>query len=1127
MSSIGPTSATNVQPAATTTPAAPVTPTAQPNGSAPAFNPPPLKSASGEIIPTRKASIAGLSGTPNRATGTANRFAREVAFDTYTGVGSSPVARGFIRCEATAIPGGCRLNVQSFHSAKHDKLSLYLVAEVLDQKSNQMRTVVLSVLSKDEDLNGDTFRGNTYFDISYDEVNKFLAARNPNLKITPGLTTLAISAVYGSGHNAGGFSRGGTFRLPAAATPLNVVSVRTSAAAKDSADLPLDMQVAYPPTLTQQVPSLKPDGNIVSRLESEYKGTASGNDMRKAIREMYKLAEAAAAGNKKEVEKVLGNDWTIETVNRYWLKDDGSGKQPGKAGSGFFAGFRVDEHDLPIQDPMKDTYMDDGNLAMTRHEGAIRLRTNKQATMINVKPGGGRRDAKSGIVQRIEVGLELKPDSNTSAAAQALRSLASGTWAGTVFNHAQKEVHKLDNTLNLSSTLNPWLDIVQSRHKFTVKNEKTGVEIEFSLDEVHTKTVRPEHAKPDGSPREAEFFVLEAELDHLQLASANKSTYALANGQPQTGTFNDDTQQDTWLKATSDKVTMDIEPRLHELRDLDNESFRQTSSYKSFTEAVKKLIPSLFPNGLGVGHQKAAHAAEVLGLVFLDDKKLLGGLEEMVKESGYQWNQATEQAFTTAISDATRRRNLEAALVQGQGRNLPNLVRSYVANAALEYDVAAMKKRVAGTLAQAGLKSNAQVDAMLDQLTAAKLNPLNFESYLANIQSQRQAQVFAQMASSLGVSPAPVPDADLKKLFGDSLYGEKIAAALERHSADAAQQGEIEKFYSEAAQKGADIWEIRNNINSLVNSPQTYLQQLAQAHSITAPTLHASAGKLVEAAERNMQSQHLKANDALKTMMKKVADTRNLQEALSFVQTLGNDAPGVLAKEAARLGISAPKLSFDFATIDTLMQTAATNAKIAYDDGLKKLVHTCVEGGVPVAQLQRLIQQLANASDLATASRQVGVYLVGVSLPKVSYDIAATEAWIRQGMSTFAPHFAGGNALAKFTEELFKQGVTPSQAYNYVNNTLIRGKQNAQAYLQGLAASNLPDVPIDVDSLCRNWQQRWNAAWTPEVEKYVKSAFVKAQASPTFVLNQILNANVQSIVATVAQHSGVARPAGV
>jgi hypothetical protein len=577
---------------------------------------PPTPSAGGQIVQPRAVSINGLQGQAMNATNAANRFSGDANFNTYVATGDGAVARGFIEPEATPIPGGVRLNVRSFHKEKHSKVTLFLQAEVLDQKSNQLKTITLSVLTKDEDLCGDGFRGEHHFDIKYDDINKFLQAKNPKLQITPGTTSLAVAARWSNGHQAGGFGRGGSFRLPTTGAAQSVVGVRASAAT-DTADLPLDMQVAYPQRLTQSMRYLKPDGNIVSRLESELKGEASKQDMTQAVTTMYDLAAKAAQGDKTGIHAMLGPDWTIETVNRYWMKDDGNNTQ-GSPGTGFFQGFRVDSDGLPIQDPMNDQYMDDDQLRMTQHEGAIRLRKNKQATVINVKPGGGRRDDRTNITQRVEVGVELKPDATTSQAGQTLKSLATSyQWSNTVFNHAQKQVHDLDPNLKLQDALKPWLEVIQDRHKFTVKNEKTGVELELSFDKVNCKTLRPGHNDANGKPQEVEFYVLEAELDHLQLASSNATNYAAAsgNGSPSAGYFRDDTTQDKWLTSTSDEVTMDIEPRLHELDDLKNSSFRSTTSYKQFEGATGALIPALFPNGLVPGVQKSAAAAHKLGLV--------------------------------------------------------------------------------------------------------------------------------------------------------------------------------------------------------------------------------------------------------------------------------------------------------------------------------------------------------------------------------------------------------------------------------------------------------------------------------------------------------------------------------
>jgi hypothetical protein len=652
----------------------------------------------GNVVNAKPITAFGLQGNPNVAAGTSNRFARDASFDTYAANDAGgAVSRGFIKVDAQPMANGCRIEVASFHGNHNDKITLTLLAEVLDTQSNQLRTITLSVLAKSEVLNGASYRGKNYFDLNYDDVNKWLQAKNPALKLVPGHTNLAVAAKWDIGHQAGGFGRGGVFRIPPPLGAQSIAAVRSTGASSSSSeqtDLPLDMQVAFPQTLLAQVPQLKPTGSIQSRLESELKGNTGKKEMVAAVHEMYRLAELSHTGNDREIEKLLGKDWTIETVNRSWLKDDGSATQEGKAGAGFFKGFRVDAKGLPIQDPMRDSYMDDGNLMMTRHEGAIRLRTNAQATVVNVKPGGGRRDPQTQITQRIEVGVELNAHANTADAASAMQKLASGAWSGTVFNHAQKEVAKLDAGMNLSTCLVPWLDVVQERHKFTVKNKKTGVEIELSLDFVKAKTLRPGHADAAGAAREVEFCTLEAELDHLQLQSANQSTFVAAGTVTQ-GTFNTDADQDTWLKASSAAVTMDIDPRLHEIKDLENKSFRNTGSYKSFEGVTAKLVPMLFAGGLGEGRQKAAHAASLLGLVSYDDTALTKNIHDRISSAGFVVTPALAASIDAAIKLPRQRLLLDQGMSSGTAKNVAAWLQqglgatASVGLGALEYDLEA------------------------------------------------------------------------------------------------------------------------------------------------------------------------------------------------------------------------------------------------------------------------------------------------------------------------------------------------------------------------------------------------------------------------------------------------------
>lgn len=1093
----------------------------------------------GNVVNARKVVIGGLGQVRNDASATTNRFSRDTSFDSYTGdAAGGRVGRGFIKTDATPIPGGCRLHVESFHGNHNDSVTLYLLAEVLDTKTNQLRTVTLSVLANGENLNGTTYRGNTYFDISYDDVNKWLQQKNPALQITPGVTNLAVAARWSIGHQAGGFGRGGVFRLPPAANAASAVSVRATNAsgASGTADLPLDMQVNYPTQLVQQVPHLKPDGAILSRLESELKGCTSKPEMVSGINEAYRLTSLVLAGKQAEVEKILGKDWSISPVRRYWLQDDGSANQPGQAGTGQFRGYRVGANGWPMQDPMRDTYMDNANLDMTAHEGAIRLRTNKQANEINVKPGGGRRDDKTQITQRVEYGLTLNPSANVAEAAQTLQTLASNaSWSGTVFNQAQREVTRLDSALNLSQCLVPWCDVVQERHKFTVKNAKTGVEIELSLDFVKVTTNRPQHANPDGTPRTVEFCVLEAELDHLQLQSANQANF-VAPSSVGTAHFTTDADQDNWLRATSPSVTMDIDPRLHEVKDLDNKSFRETTSYKAFEGVSGRMLGALFPNGLQSGRQKAAHAAELLGLVCFTDQELQDAAKAAVENAGFTFSQPVQQCIDHAIkNDPAKRRLLQQGLANGACKNVPAFLQQLAGfPVALDYDIAKLKGRVQGRLGELGLKADAQALAMLDGATTQKLPPNNLESFLQNMQNYQDAQVLTQLAQTFGVNPVPAVQPDIAKLMASASWGEKaIQARLEGGSIDTRHVAEIVRFLQKASAAGMTAYEARALVQNLGSNPQQRLDQIGQQRNIAAdvPKLRANVDRLAATATLNLRPQYFEVDAEMKKFLTKVVDARTPQEAINFIAQLRSNAEAVIQAEAKRLNIPAPAMAIDWAAVDTAVQTSLTQQSVAYDAGMKQLVRSAVGSGVPVANLQAAFQSLGQMN-LQQALKQRGIYLVGITLPPVSYDPSATEARIRANLAAYSA-LPQTNELFKWIDKCFAAGLSPAQVQNYATWFAQYGKHYAsqQMAAQVPAAAALPELPLDLNAFCNAMQARWTTRWTPAIDTFMRAelvnAFAKAPQGQNFGLYSVYQQQPAQAARLVAQHAGVTLPQGI
>ncbi len=1076
----------------------------------------------GNVVNAKPITTFGLQGGSNSASGTMNRFARDASFDTYAGgPGDTPVSRGFVKVESSPLPNGCRIEVNSFHGSHNDKVTLYLLAEVLDTKANQMRTITLSVLAQSAVLNGSSYRGKNHFDLNYDDVNKWLQAKNPALKLVPGHTNLAVSARWDIGHQAGGFARGGAFRIPPALNAQSVTSIRAgaaSASATEQTDLPLDMQVAFPATLQQQIPQLKPGGSIQSRLESELKGNTSKKDMVNAVHEMYRLAELSHTGNDREIEKLLGKDWTIETVNRYWLKDDGTANLPGKSGAGYFKGFRVDKEGLPIQDPMRDSYMDDGNLMMTRHEGAIRLRTNQQANVINVKPGGGRRDPQTQITQRIEVGVELTATSNTADAASAMQRLASGQWSGTVFNHAQKEVSKLDATLNLSTCLVPWLDVTQDRHKFTVKNKKTGVEIELSLDFVKAKTLRPGHADAAGQAREVEFCTLEAELDHLQLQSANQSTFVAA-GNVQQQVFLNDADQESWLKATSPDVTMDIDPRLHEIKDLDNKSFRSTGSYKSFEGVTAKLVPMLFKNGLGEGRQKAAHAAALLGLVSFDDATLMANLHKTIESKGFVVTPALHQALDAAIKTPRQRLLLDQGLSSGAANNVAAwLQQSFGVAAPLEYDLPRIKTRLSSSLQALGYVADPAVLAMLDTMTVQNFPPATFEQVMARLPQYNEAQMLPQLAQYLRVTAPPL-QADVAAYVKRPEVTTALATALASAAVDASSVPDVADFFVQAHQKGLTLFEIRQQLAVMGSQPQVRLTQVATARGLTAPVLKANADALVKMAEPYLKQQQLAMTPSLRALIEKVASSRDVTQAQQFVQTLGQNAVDVAAAEAQRLGLPAPKLDRDWPAIELLLTPTLKQHHVAYDGELQKFVRATIEAGVPVAILQRSFQYLAQ-QPLPQALKTAGIYLVGVKIPDVAVDTASVAAVLQANYTGYTGVFPSWQG---FVDDGVKAGLTAAQVVQYAAQAVAGGQlQAARGYPQLM---NLPHPPVDVGALCTFLGTRWAGQWTPATDAFVKQHWAAAQGGVG--VQRLYQLRPHDVAVAVATAAKVAVPVGV
>ncbi|MBN2361591.1 MAG: hypothetical protein JXR83_19215, partial [Deltaproteobacteria bacterium] len=375
----------------------------------------------------------------------------------------------------------------------------------------------------------------------------------------------------------------------------------------------------------------------------------------------------------------------------------------------------------------------------------------------------------------------------------------------------------------------------------------------------------------------------------------------------------------------------------------------------------------------------------------------------------------------------------------------------------------------------------------------------------------------------------PVPKADVAKLFGDSQWGRLLRTNLDTASVDLSQQPAVEAFLTKAAAAGATAFDLRQVIARMNGQPQQQLQALAQKHGLVAevPVLRASLDKMVALANGYLRSQYLQVGDNTREFLKAVGSSRNLTEMTSFVQTLSRNAEDVIAREAQRLNIAAPKLDYDFNAIDAYLKQTITSVRVEYNAELAKFVREAVAAGVPVAMLQRALASLNNNTILATALKSANIYVAGIQLPTIKYDLAATESWVRSGLINFQSVVPSGTQLTDFCKACMDQGMSPTHVYNFATYSLTSGRQRASSYANGVPLASLPPVPIDVDAVCQYWQGRLGANWKPEMTAYVKSALPKALENPSFALYSIFNSNASSILTTLQNCSGIPRPAGV
>lgn len=535
---------------------------------------------------------------------------------------TKPVSRGYITVNAEPAVGGAKVTVEVFQDRLNSpvKLSLGVAIAtknaVAGQRAGSIQ-IPLKLLSPGIDDSKLYYQKEEFF-LSYDELQKYFNDNAPNakgLKVEPGMA-LVVKADFPSGHNWGGFDRGGVFFLPPRLGQNGQVIVEQVSAAKESvmpAARPsaLDLAFNIPTTVTNIYndrttgAGLKPGGQIRSRVEGEGKfqiNQAEYAHIKKLLIEI--------ANDPSKAAEILGPDWTIKFEDRYMKKDASGAVIKGADG-------------LPIPDPMVDTYYDNDKFDAAKNDMAFRYRWTEgnQTGSWNFKPGIGRSDA-NGVMYRVEFGVDTTDDKPST-----LKAFADSFHPLNPF----QIIREVIPGTNPSEFLKPAVRLEDNRYKFKL-HHKNNLEIEISIDDVRAFDLRKGKAP-------ARFYQLEMDIAHLATNSmnvVNGSSGASAGGiryKPAGSTYEqayynwkDEVEVDkavkSFLAALGTDAQFDGRPVLHDGTDVATDSSLLAARKNDFDMAgniIEKIRKYTMPKGWRPGAQKYAFAAASLGLVTLEE----------------------------------------------------------------------------------------------------------------------------------------------------------------------------------------------------------------------------------------------------------------------------------------------------------------------------------------------------------------------------------------------------------------------------------------------------------------------------------------------------------------------------
>ena len=528
------------------------------------------------------------------------------------------------------------LTVKTHHASSYgtrqkgdDKMTLMLQCRVQDGQSEGILN--LSFLKREEGCNNKSaYEGEHVFRLSYDEINKQLAAYKPGLKLVPG-ANLAVAAAWKDGHNWGGYNRGGVFEVPSPPATTSPIGTRVSTVTPtrrrgSAADLPLDVEHKMPASARKNAPAgiFGKEVKVSSRLETELKGELhSAEELEFAIAKLYQLANDSTAA-----DKALGKGWSISPVTHWWqqtpagnVKKSARMKKYADPDTLLKAGLaKTKAEATQLAALLKSVQMGDPLPLEDKYSGTSdelkasiiqRIRSNKIAEgVFNLKPGPGvllgdisatSKKKPSGLIRkRIEYGYTLQSKNVDRAKLEAwLRSEVSP------YNPAGDALRTL--MPNGATGKHVAFTMDQERHRFTLKHQG-GLEIDVSVDFVNVK--HPVTGKIETK------YMVEMEIDHQYINAPGSSSRSQSRSQPTSlQSFSSESDQKRWASKLSGAAQLNGLPRFHELPDLQDKAIWQTPEQKETEKAIDKLFPVLFPGGATASPQKGVAMARAHRLI--------------------------------------------------------------------------------------------------------------------------------------------------------------------------------------------------------------------------------------------------------------------------------------------------------------------------------------------------------------------------------------------------------------------------------------------------------------------------------------------------------------------------------